>query len=480
MRELISILMAAIVAFAMPVVKSTGNHSNTSKAKSTSAQTLVVLYTASATGQIRSCNCTKFRFGGYGRESTLVKSIRMEYPDTLLLEGGDATAGSDFQSALKADVTAKAVKMLGYNAMLPGDEELGIRGIKFINKFDPKSVPIICANIHKEGENKQLYSPYVILKTKNGLKVGVIGLMGDVVSKTLFTRTTNLVVLDQVNVLKSLLKTIRAKSDIVIVLYHGNNADAGKLASIKGVDLILSTHRSHTNIIFPPKPTNEISAPVTRQGSVFIVDAETKSNWSLGLLKLTLAKDRKIKSVDHTLKYLDGRYDEDPKIVKIFEDYNEKVKQAVLSKSGGLKRDVEVMLIKRGLDPEQMRKRLRKSPYVTAEKCKDCHLDIYESWAKSRHAHAMSTLEKNHQEFDPECVSCHSTGVFARNGFTDRKTTPELSNVQCEACHGSGVNHIASPSKGFGETGELLCRSCHTEERTHDFNYNEAWTKIKH
>ena len=37
-----------------------------------------LLYTCSATGQIRSCNCTKFRFGGYGREMTLLKSIRKE------------------------------------------------------------------------------------------------------------------------------------------------------------------------------------------------------------------------------------------------------------------------------------------------------------------------------------------------------------------------------------------------------------------
>ena len=30
--------------------------------------------TGGCRGQIRSCNCTRFRFGGYGRQSTLVKS----------------------------------------------------------------------------------------------------------------------------------------------------------------------------------------------------------------------------------------------------------------------------------------------------------------------------------------------------------------------------------------------------------------------
>ena len=112
-------------------------------------RSLVLLYTASARGQIRSCNCTKFRFGGYGREQTLVKSIREKCPDVVLLEGGDSTSGTTPQAGLKADVTATALKLLGYGAMVPGEEELGVRGTSFMSHFDPNSVPVICANLNR-------------------------------------------------------------------------------------------------------------------------------------------------------------------------------------------------------------------------------------------------------------------------------------------------------------------------------------------
>ena len=34
----------------------------------TNPRTLTILYTSRARSQIRSCNCTKFRYGGYGRQ----------------------------------------------------------------------------------------------------------------------------------------------------------------------------------------------------------------------------------------------------------------------------------------------------------------------------------------------------------------------------------------------------------------------------
>ncbi len=136
--------------------------------------------------------------------------------------------------------------------------------------------------------------------------------------------------------------------------------------------------------------------------------------------------------------------------------------------------------VKRGLDVESMRKKLRKSDYVTAEKCRDCHSEIYDSWSKTSHSRAIKTLEKVNQEYDPECFSCHATGVMARNAYTNQKETPELANVQCEACHGPGRTHSESPDSGYGSTGEMACRSCHTEDRNPDFDYKKMWELIKH
>ena len=71
-------------------------------------------------GQVRSCNCTKFRFGGYGREMSLVKTIRGDSPNVAAVEGGDCGEWTNPQSDLKTDVTSARLKLLRYDVMVPG------------------------------------------------------------------------------------------------------------------------------------------------------------------------------------------------------------------------------------------------------------------------------------------------------------------------------------------------------------------------
>ena len=441
---------------------------------------LVLLYTASANGQIRSCNCTKFRFGGYARELTLLKSIRGDCSDVILIEGGDTCGWTGFQAQLKAGITAEALKLLDYDAMIPGEEELGVRGARYIDCFDPKEVPIVCANLFEADKDTPTYLPYVILKTTSGLRIGVIALLDVSVEKMFISKSFTETVADPADILKPLVKEVRGKSDLVLVVFHATAAEAEKLADVGGVDLILSTHPTGKKVKFPAEDTNEVEAPVKTRNGVVLVDAGTKANWSLGRVDLELTSDTKIKTAKHTLSYLDRRYEEDPAMVKIYDEYNEKVKQAVLINSAKLQEDAEARLIKRGFNPEEMRKRLRNSPFATAQRCKDCHEKVYESWSESRHARAIADLEKTNQDYDPECITCHATGVLVRHGFENRKETPELVNVQCESCHGPGLAHAKVPSRDLPKAGEQICRSCHTDERTPDFNFETAWAKVKH
>jgi 2',3'-cyclic-nucleotide 2'-phosphodiesterase (5'-nucleotidase family) len=120
------------------------------------------------------------------------------------------------------------------------------------------------------------------------------------------------------------------------------------------------------------------------------------------------------------------------------------------------------------------------SPYVGASTCMNCHAAQYAVWEKSGHAHAMATLERKSQQFDNECVRCHVVG-FNKGGFQSLISTPQLANVQCEACHGPGRAHVAAPAKGFGHmetpTG---CVQCHTQANSPDFNFATYWPKIQH
>jgi len=60
------------------------------------------------------------------------------------------------------------------------------------------------------------------------------------------------------------------------------------------------------------------------------------------------------------------------------------------------------------------------------------------------------------------------------------ESTPELSNVQCEECHGLDRDHLKDYSKPMMPITEAVCLKCHTHENSPEFNYKIYYEKIKH
>ncbi len=122
------------------------------------------------------------------------------------------------------------------------------------------------------------------------------------------------------------------------------------------------------------------------------------------------------------------------------------------------------------------------SPYRGSQACKSCHAEAYRVWKESAHSHAMQVLEDVQQDFLPQCVSCHVTGWERPGGFRNRIATPELADVQCEACHGPGARHLEDTSQGYQAVGlESCAATCHTPEQTGGhFKAESNWEKIRH
>jgi hypothetical protein len=114
--------------------------------------------------------------------------------------------------------------------------------------------------------------------------------------------------------------------------------------------------------------------------------------------------------------------------------------------------------------------------YAGVEACVNCHDKLVKGWQKTRHANAIESLKKTNQQTLTGCVGCHVTGYGEMNGFIDMELTPELSNVQCEACHGPRKGHVEDPSKEGNPVTEEKCRTCHTPGQDSHFDY---WRKVK-
>ena len=119
--------------------------------------------------------------------------------------------------------------------------------------------------------------------------------------------------------------------------------------------------------------------------------------------------------------------------------------------------------------------------FVGTAACKTCHINEWESWKKTKHAHAYHTLEVAGHETDPECLTCHTVGFGVSSGFISVGKTPNHVDVGCENCHGAGSTHAENlEQKGYGLVKEKLCITCHTTENSSKFDIEVYFPKIVH
>ncbi len=98
-------------------------------------------------------------------------------------------------------------------------------------------------------------------------------------------------------------------------------------------------------------------------------------------------------------------------------------------------------------------------PALSDQNCKECHLDIAETWGKSPHANAF--IDPVFQERwnglgkQKECLECHTTSFNANSGSYSAE------GVSCEACHGK-LTKDHPPAVAPIRADADYCGACHT------------------
>lgn len=121
--------------------------------------------------------------------------------------------------------------------------------------------------------------------------------------------------------------------------------------------------------------------------------------------------------------------------------------------------------------------------------CGNCHSGFQASWVTTAHASAHATLEASpgKQAF---CYSCHTvTGKGNAVGGTasgyDAVQVNTYQDVQCENCHGPGLQHIEGVSQGtlirplakLSVSGSGNCADCHSGVHQ---PFAEEWKASRH
>ena len=120
--------------------------------------------------------------------------------------------------------------------------------------------------------------------------------------------------------------------------------------------------------------------------------------------------------------------------------------------------------------------------------CGNCHVGHQRDWSSSAHSEAYATLV-NSGHSAPTCFGCHTVSERGNDaaGPAGWNVTPDSAyhNVQCESCHGPGLNHVSEPdAPGNVPLAHLSvadstnsCASCHSGAHQ---PFVEEWSQSGH
>lgn len=387
----------------------------------------------------------------------MISNLRNQGGSVLLFDTGDVITGIGRQAEIKMDVYTRAIPRMRYDAMGMGEMEAGFVKTTSRKWIYGKDIPLLSANlIDSETGTPLADAAYTVRKTAEGLSIGVTAVVDERFVQPYFQQQYKIRALPVVDSLKKVVEELRKKSDLVVVLAHTGYETAKRLATeVPGIDIVISGHA-----IAAPPPT-----PMEQVGTTYVMQVKS-SGTHVGKLVLDIGEDKKIQSATVEQLPVTSDLSDDPEILEMVKNHDKEWEAYIASLRAG-----QTGMIGGSQQPQT---------FVTALKCRECHISEYDSWLQTKHAQAFQSLRKDNRTTDPECVACHTTGYKLKGGFTSENATPQLRNVQCEACHGSGTRHSRNPAKGYGLVLESTCVQCHDKPNSPDFEYKTYAERVRH
>jgi hypothetical protein len=374
---------------------------------------------------------------------------------TLHVEIGNYMQGTGNDRTVKNTWLWQGMEKLAIQVLNVAEDD--VAELKALNIDIRKDSRFISANLLSASAGTPLLRPYVVksiaLKgTEKKYRLGFLGLAAR--EGFLKTEDAGYTWADPLASAKKWLPELREKCDFLIVLACMPTRDAVQLAvDNSNIDIVLTGFK------------HQYAAPPARINQSTLVYAEDEGK-ILGELRFVSVRSRAdVQPINHILT---RNVKDEPGMAAFIKQARAAISEAQLALANGA-----------GTPAVQLPAEL--SPFATAAACSACHAAAHQVWEKSQHAHAIETLRKERKEFDSSCVVCHVTGAGKVGGFINLKETGQLANVQCEACHGPGKDHVARPTEAkMAQLTSDSCLQCHTQSNSPEFEFSSYWPKVKH
>jgi 2',3'-cyclic-nucleotide 2'-phosphodiesterase (5'-nucleotidase family) len=215
--------------------------------------------------------------GGISHLATLIRDVRAKENISFLVDAGDIFTGA-LSKKSEGKLPFDLYSAMNYDVLTLGNHEFEYGWETLVETIPRANFPVLNANIVREASGTLIAEPYTILK-KNGIKVGVIGVMGiDAFYNTMASfHRTGLTIKDPTETVQYWADKIRDDVNMIIVLTHQNKTapmqtnkesdpsvqrgfdeDYAMAGNLKGVDVIFGGHSDNglqTPVIHPKTGT---------------------------------------------------------------------------------------------------------------------------------------------------------------------------------------------------------------------------------
>ncbi len=288
-------------------------------------------------------------YGGYARLMTAIDNAKKQYPDAILVDGGDFSMGSLFQTCYATQaMELRIMGDMGYDVTTLGNHEFdylpeGLASMLSAAASADEDVPeIVLANYlppekGEEGYNEEMWQAldnygvkdYVILE-RGGVYFAVFGIFGEDSDEC--APNSGMVLKDPVEVSQRVVNESVAEckekygtEPVVVCLSHsgtssGEGEDYELAKAVDGIDLIISGH-THTELTTPIKVND-----------TYIVSAGEYGKY-LGVVNMVF-NSREVSLTEYELVPIDEKVGIDIHITAKVQEFKEIVEREYLADYG--------------------------------------------------------------------------------------------------------------------------------------------------
>lgn len=284
------------------------------------------------------------KLGGAAQLTTMINQVRAREKNSFLFDAGDMFTGM-LSNVSEGEILMEMMMSMKYDAMGIGNHEFDYGSKNFTKQMNRVPFPILGDNIFYKGTDIAYSRPYTIIE-KNGIRLGVIGIIGlDAFSVLWQEGSADLEFRDPIPITKKIVAELKSQVDIIVVLAHQGKTgpqqtdaearpevqrdfdeDIRFCKEVPGIDVYVGGH-AHRGIEVPYKEPANGSLIVQTYGY----------GTRLGYIKVQVKDGKVISSKGELLKVWSDKYKPDAGVLAKINAYKKKSASEIGQPIGTLK-----------------------------------------------------------------------------------------------------------------------------------------------